>query len=156
MKDYNIFLQELISEIRKELTNITDLRKELEDVLKEKHPYNKRRIKGSIIHDFYNCCERIFRKINVNINGGFNQQDSWHKELLSKMTIKIENIRPAVISEELAAELDDYLSFRHVFRNIYGFELKGERLDRLIFKFPDISKRFEKEILTFLRNLEDK
>ncbi len=40
----------------------------------------------------------------------------------------IKDTRPAVISEELAADLDEYLSFRHVFRNIYGFELKGSML----------------------------
>lgn len=50
------------------------------------------------------------------------------------MTIPIKQIRPAVISEELAAGLDEYLSFRHVFSNIYGFELKGDRIDYLASK----------------------
>jgi len=35
---------------------------------------------------------------------------------------------PAVLSPELAADLDDYLSFRHVLRNIHGFELRSERV----------------------------
>lgn len=61
------------------------------------------------------------------------------------MTIEIKDIRPQVISEDLAAELDDYLSFRHLFRNIYGFELRGERVDRLVDKFGRTSERFKKE-----------
>lgn len=48
------------------------------------------------------------------------------------MTIEIKGIRPPVISKELAAELDEYLSFRHLFRNIYGFELESKRLENLI------------------------
>lgn len=66
------------------------------------------------------------------------------------MTIEIKSIRPHVISEDLAAELDDYLSFRHVFRNIYGFELRGERIDRLVSKFEQVSKIFNNQILEFL------
>lgn len=70
------------------------------------------------------------------------------------MTIEIAGIRPQVISENLAAELDDYLSFRHIFRNIYGFELKGERLDRLVSKFNRVSRSFISEIGEFLRKME--
>jgi hypothetical protein len=66
------------------------------------------------------------------------------------MTIPIKGIRPAVISEELAADLDEYLSFRHVFRNIYGFELKGNRIGYLSKKFDKISDKFIREIEQFL------
>jgi hypothetical protein len=66
------------------------------------------------------------------------------------MTLPIKDVRPAVISEELAAELDDYLSFRHVFRNIYGFELKGDRINYLAGRFDKIVDRFISEIKTFL------
>lgn len=146
--------EEIYSEIDHELKNIDRLREELKEVLGKNFPLS-RRIKGSILHDFYNCCERIFRRIAVDINGGFNAEVRWHKELLYRMTIPIGNIRPQVISEELAAELDDYLSFRHAFRNIYGFELKGERLDRLVEKFEQISKRFKTEVCEFLKRMQD-
>ena len=105
---------------------------------------------------FYNCCERIFRRIISDINGGFVRDESWHKALLYRMTIEIKGIRPKVISEDLAAELDDYLSFRHVFRNIYGFELKGERLDRLVDKFARVSINFGNQIDAFLKMMEKK
>ncbi|PIS37212.1 MAG: hypothetical protein COT35_07225, partial [Nitrospirae bacterium CG08_land_8_20_14_0_20_52_24] len=48
------------------------------------------------------------------------------------------------------AELDDFLSFRHVFRNIYGFELKGERVIYLSKKFDTVAEWFIREIKTFL------
>lgn len=62
------------------------------------------------------------------------------------MTISITGVRPVVITEELAADLDEFLAFRNMFRNIYGFELKGDRIDRLTERFDNVSNRFEMEI----------
>jgi hypothetical protein len=154
MKKNEIFWQDIVSEINKELENISKLLDELKKARENKNEGDNRRVLGSILHDFYNCCERIFRRITNDINGGFMQREAWHKELLYRMTIEIKGIRPQVISEDLAAELDDYLSFRHVFRNIYGFELKGERLDRLVDKFYRVSKNFTNQIAKFLIALE--
>lgn len=132
------FLAEVIAGIRKELDTIAGLRNELAHELAKPEP--SRRAAGSILHDFYTCCERIFKRLAAEINGGSTGGDSWHKELLFRMTIPVENRRPAVLSAGLAANLDDYLSFRHVFRNIYGFELQGERLSRLASLLPEISR----------------
>jgi len=77
----------------------------------------------------------------------------WHKKLLYQMTMNIEDVRPPVISKKLAAELDEYLAFRHLFRNIYGFELESKRLDKLIEKFPDTVELLFKEINDFLKKL---
>ena len=50
-------------------------------------------------------------------------------------------------------ELDEYLAFRHLFRNIYGFELEGNRLDDLVERFPDVAGLFNKEIIGFIKEL---
>jgi len=156
MKEGEIFWQETISEINKELETIAKLKAEIEKVSEQNAIVNNRRQLGSILHDFYNCCERVFRRIAADINGGLGRSEKWHKDLLFRMTIEIKNIRPQVISEELAAELDDYLSFRHVFRNIYGFELKGERLERLVAKFENVSEDFCNQIKDFLEKMVKK
>jgi len=67
----------------------------------------------------------------VKINGGLEETEQWHKALPYRMTVPVEGVRPTVLSEELAAELDEHLAFHRVFRNIYGFELKGDRIIRL-------------------------
>ncbi len=142
-------LRGIVAEIEKELDSLKELKREMAEIRQE-DSIILRRSMGSILHDFYNCCERIFKKIAIDINGGYEDTEKWHKALLFKMTIPIKGIRPAVISEELAAELDEYLSFRHVFRNIYGFELKGDRIGHLVKKFDKTSGRFIKEIKKFL------
>ena len=139
----------MISEIERELENLQELRNEMMDV-KSGESILSRRSMGSILHDFYNCCERVFKKIALDINGVYEDAEKWHKALLVRMTVGMKGIRPAVISEELAAELDDFLSFRHVFRNIYGFELKGERVIYLSKKFDTVAEWFIREIKTFL------
>ncbi len=143
------FILEITSTIKKELENLHELMHEMQSIRDEKSIKFKRS-KGSILHDFYNCCERVFKKIAIDINGGYENSEKWHKALLYKMTFPIEGIRPRVISDELAAELDEYLSFRHVFRNIYGFELKGERIDYLSNKFESVAKKFIDETNIFM------
>lgn len=134
--------KEIISFIEEELNNIDNLQREL----LECKGNNKilRRAKGSILHDFYNACERIFEIVVHQINGIEISSPQWHKKLLYQMTIGINGIRPPVISKKLAAKLDEYLAFRHLFRNIYGFELESDRLDNLAHKFDETVKLFKK------------
>jgi hypothetical protein len=145
------FLREVESAVEQELAAVTKLRAEARDELAGGEP--NRRILGSVLHDFYNCCERIFKRVSAEINGTHYQGDGWHKELLYRMTVPVPGLRPALLSEELAAELDEYLAFRHVFRNIYGFELKGERVVRLSRALEAIGLRFEQSVRTFLVGL---
>jgi hypothetical protein len=70
------------------------------------------------------------------------------------MTVEIINVRPPVISEELAADLNEFLQFRHLFRNIYGFELKSDLLDHLAKKFKSTALKFSEETRDFLKALE--
>jgi hypothetical protein len=142
---------ELKNFIERELKNINSLKLELESCKGNSHTI--RRAKGSILHDFYNGVERIFELITENINGKTTLNGQWHKRLLYQMTAEIKDIRPIVISNNLAAELDEYLSFRHLFRNIYGFELDSNRLDVLIEKFPSVISKFENEIKEFISKL---
>ena len=145
----NEMLVGIIAEIEKELQNLQELSAELHKIKSERGIIFKRS-KGSILHDFYNGCEGIFKKIAIEMNGGYEDSEKWDKGLLYRMTIPIERVRPRVISDELAADLDEFLAFRHLFRNIYGFELKGDRIDYLAEKFEGITERFRKEIEVFV------
>lgn len=139
--------KELKGLIEEELKNINLLVKEISEC--KGNSRVERRARGSIIHDFYNACERIFQIIAREVNGFIPQSEGWHKKLLAQLTVEIKGVRPALISKKLAAELDEFLAFRHLFRNIYGFELESERLDRLVEKFPRVAKKFEEEIESF-------
>lgn len=66
-----------------------------------------------------------------------------------KDEIPIEGIRPQVIDEKLENDLEEYLRFRHLFRNIYGFELKWDKCQPLVEKLNIIIKELEEQIVKF-------
>lgn len=141
--------------LEKDLKDLFQLQKEKNELgIEGTHP----RILGSILNDFYTGIERIFRKIAEECDGGIPNSESWHKELLGNMALELEGIRPAVITDELREELEEYLGFRHVFRNIYGFQLKPERLKRLLQGFDEAFFQFKNSItkfMCFLKKLVD-
>lgn len=145
-------LQRVVSEIEEELRNVDALLSELKGHGKEE-PDNTfyLRAVGSIFHDFYCGVERIFKRIAEELNGGIPEGENWHIQLLKDMSLKIEEIRPPVISKELAMELKGYLEFRHRFRNIYGFELEWSKMKGLNGDMPDTARRFKEEIKEFIR-----
>ena len=144
-------IHRVISEIEEELGNIERLLSELNEHQKEE-PRNSfyLRAVGSIFHDFYCGVERIFERIAEELNGGIPEGENWHIQLLKDMTLQIEEVRPAVISKELVAELKGYLEFRHRFRNIYGFELEWDKMKGLKETMPGVAERFKKEIQVFI------
>ena len=106
------------------------------------------RAAGSILHDFYTGVERIFRQIGVRIDQELPREEDWHIQLLHRMAVPVEGIRPRVIDEKLEAKLQEYLRFRHLFRNIYGFELKWDRCQPLVENldrvFSDLKEQIDK------------
>lgn len=102
------------------------------------------------LHNFYSGCERIFRIIASELNHALPSDYDWHKRLLQRMSLEMQGKRPAVISETLHRELGDFLAFRHVVRNIYGYELAPERVDRLLDKYPATWEKFKHEMAHFV------
>ncbi|BCB96346.1 hypothetical protein JZK55_12680 [Dissulfurispira thermophila] len=156
-------IPDLISEIKDEFNIIGILVSDIKETSNElpKSQKKKRIYEESLalkLHNFYTGCERIFQKIADDINGGVPHSIDWHKRLLKSMSLEIEKIRPSVISKETAKALEEYLAFRHVVRNIYGFEIDSERLHRLIEKLDGTYKMMKKEIdafVDFLRELSE-
>jgi hypothetical protein len=107
------------------------------------------------LHNFYTGCERIFKLIASEVNGVLSQDLDWHKRLLNQVALEVPNIRPAVISPETRKDLEELLNFRHVIRNIYGFELKPERVEELVRSAIALFPRFAREIEAFNGFLSD-
>lgn len=108
---------------------------------------------GSILHDFYTAVEDIFELIAGDVNGNLPQDSRWHRRLLHLMTLDIPKLRPAVISKQLESQLDEYLRFRHIFRNVYGHHLQWERMAALIHNLESTCKNVASEIDAFRKFL---
>jgi hypothetical protein len=143
-----VLARRVARELEVELESIERLPEELAATPKTDETFGLR-ARGSILHDFYTGAERVFIRLAEEINGGVPRGESWHRQLLQDMAIAIPEVRPAVISSELETDLGEFLRFRHVFRNVYGFVLQPDRLHALERKLPDVLSRFVAEIRTF-------
>ena len=137
-----------------EIENLGRLAKEMEETTKrfvEKPTFIETRAAGSILHDFYNGVEKIFERIAIHINTGLPKGDDWHRELLVQMAKPVEGIRRSVISQETMERFKEYLRFRHLFRHIYGFELKWERFETLAISMNNMLNVLKNEVEKFLK-----
>ncbi|MCU0570918.1 MAG: hypothetical protein MUF49_30665, partial [Oculatellaceae cyanobacterium Prado106] len=87
------------------------------------------------LHNFYTGCERVFQLIATEFDGSLPSGFDWHKRLLDRMSHPREG-RQSVVSIDTVQRLQEYLGFRHIVRNIYGFELDVTRLTRLVEGYP--------------------
>ena len=149
----------LISELNRELENLQNLVEEnnkylpfIEDPKNQK--ISQLRVFGSILHDFYTNIERSFIKIAKSMDRNLPKGGNWHIELLERMNLQIEKVRPRVINEELKEELYEYLRFRHVFRNVYGFTLKWEKMQPLVMGLERVNNRLVENIQEFVKFLK--
>ena len=152
-------LARLAASIRSEIDHLVAVVAEAELALRDfsetTPPLRELRGIGDIVHDFYTGMERIFEKIAPELNGGVPAGSAWHRELLESMALDLPTIRPPVIGRETARILAEYLRFRHLFRNVYGFELEWERLQPLLRRLPVAWSTFQSDILRFLVFLDE-
>ncbi len=80
--------------------------------------------------------------------------EGWHKELLLRMTLSIQGVRPRVIDRQTAEKIDELRAFRHVFRNMYRKNLDAEKLLLLQKRLPDIVNSWKMAVVTFTNLLK--
>lgn len=152
-------LRELIADIETELTRLERLAQGIKQVRSaiQREPEQAATFYESLalkLHNFYTGCERISQLIISELNGSIPSGYDWPKRLLERMSIERED-RPAVISPSTAQKLQEYLGFRHIVRNLYGFELDPERIDRLVANQEPIWKQFAQEVRSFINWLQN-
>lgn len=109
---------------------------------------------GYFLSGWYSNFEDIFLKITKEFENKIEDASRWHSELLYRMTLEIEGIRPAVISRKSMKYLDDLLKFRHVFRYSYAFELDWQKMSITIEKWRLGQNLIYKDIENFVNYLD--
>ncbi len=108
---------------------------------------------AALLHSFYTGIENIFRRIAIEIDGGIDKGDGWHRRLLIQMQ-GARNNRLPVISGELSERLQAYLQFRHVFRNSYSFQLHWEKMQPLVLHCEETFESLRAEIASFTSRMD--
>ena len=152
-------IERLKEQIKLELGNLSRVTQELDDFLKQLSDRQPGTIEvsgvGGHLHNFYMGVERIFERIAVTLDGGLPTGESWHTLLLQQMEIEYPETRPSVIDHSLALRLLDYLRFRHLYRNTYGYELLWEKCRPLAEGVSSTLAMFQEQLSQFLDRLQE-
>lgn len=112
------------------------------------------RVLGTYLHDYYSCLEKIFIHVAVDIDNTLPKGEDWHKKILQQMTWDMPGERPVVLDNATAAQIDDLRGFRHVFRNIYGFNIHPEKIIKALNNLPEISSSVRRDINIFIDKMD--
>jgi hypothetical protein len=107
------------------------------------------------LHGFYSGLERLFELIANEIDESRPTSASWHRDLLTQMSLAVTDVRPAVLSTETVLALTDYLEFRHVVRNMYTFNLRFERVVELVHGLRPVFETVQRDLQTFVEYLQE-
>lgn len=132
----------LLAEMRRERRNLARVAGEVEtacELLRRRAPtFLELRGAGDLLHDYYTDLEKVFQLVAETLDGGIPEGERWHRRLLDAMTLDVSGVRSRVLDEETGCALDEYLRFRHLFRNLYGFDLDLDPLRELLEGLKDV------------------
>jgi len=72
---------------------------------------------GYQLHNLYCAFEDLFKIVADTFENHIQDKNKFHQELLKRMAISIEGVRPRLLSQGCFLLLDNLRSFRHLFRH---------------------------------------
>jgi hypothetical protein len=149
----NGYISALRAEIEKSLEVLAAIEEYYDqytaDHIDEHEPTRENRIViAEILTNYYTCLETAFLRISQFFENHLSS-DRWHQDLLDKMTLSIEEIRPRVLSDETRAELRELMRFRHFKRYYLEFDYDWDKLRFLRRKLELARPRVREELERF-------
>lgn len=113
--------------------------REIENIYAKLQERKRKRGKAGIesvgyqLHNLYCAFEDLFKMVTNSFENQIQDKGRYHLDLLRRMTVPIEGVRPPFISQKGYILLDNLRAFRHLFRHAYSYEL-DERKVKLVFE----------------------
>ena len=107
-------------------------------------------IVAGLLENYYTCLETIFLRISQSFDNNLDPA-RWHNDLLQKMTLEIEGVRTAAVSEETFSPLFELQKFRHFKRYYFELEYDWDRLDFLVTKLRQVHPLVVRDLERFVR-----
>ena len=95
---------------------------------------------ASVLHDFYSGVERVFERIAVELDGELPRGGDWHSQLLNRMEVEVEGVRPPVLTSHLAERLRPFLRCG---------QLRWERSTELLAEADEVWPLLEQQMQEF-------
>jgi len=147
--------RELVALIRVHRQRLEAVRGSIESALEDeiarlgKTPVSALIIAG-LLENYYTGLETIFLRISQHFENRLDPA-RWHNDLLQKMTLEIEDVRVAAVSEAAFSPLFELLKFRHFKRYYFELEYDWDRLDFLVAKLRQVHPLVMQDLERFVR-----
>jgi hypothetical protein len=145
MSERNVVIRKLRAELVLDMKRLSELatknRKAVERVASGPAEELDYAALGYTIHNIFNLIEnyttRIAKVFENQIDPG-----TWHRDLIHRMQLDIEGVRPALWDGDLAGKVDELRRFRHAFRNMYAQDLDPRRVALVQENVPETVRDF--------------
>lgn len=105
------------------------------------------------LHNLYCAFEDLFKIVADFFENVVEDKAKYHSELLWRMSIPIEGIRPALLSDEAYRLLDNLRAFRHFFRHAYSYEIELKRVKIVLEDALRLKDLYRKLALDFIEKV---
>jgi hypothetical protein len=109
---------------------------------------------GYQLHNLYCAFEDLFKIVAETFENHVQDKSKYHQELLKRMAISIEGVRPRLLSQECFLLLDNLRSFRHLFRHAYSYELDERKLKIVMEDTFTLRRIYPADVNVFLNSFE--
>ena len=105
---------------------------------------------GFQLHNLYCAFEDLFKIVAETFENHIQDKSRYHVEILKRMTLAIEGVRPPLLSQESFILLDNLRSFRHLFRHAYSYELDERKMRIVLEDASKLSDAYRRDFDAFL------
>lgn len=105
------------------------------------------------LHNLYCAYEDLFKIVANFFENRIEERVNYHTQLLKRMSLEIEGLRPALLSEQSYFLLDELRAFRHLFRHAYLYQLDPEKVKMVLEKGLRLKDIFKGDSQNFLKRL---
>ena len=133
---------------------------EIEGIYTRLEERNRKKDKAAIesvgyqLHNLYCAFEDLFKIVAETFENQVQDKSQYHIELLKRMTIAIEGVRPPLLSQGCFLLLDNLRSFRHFFRHAYSYELDERKVRIVLEDAVALRETCRNDIYAFLKSFE--
>ncbi len=76
----------------------------------------------------YNIIEQMGLRVAKAFENNIDDERGWHTELLRRLSIRIDGVRPAFLTDDVRQPLQEMRAFRHVFTHAYDLTVDHRKL----------------------------
>ena len=107
---------------------------------------------SEILCNYYTCLETLFLRVSQVFENDLSA-DRWHQDLLERMTLSIDGIRPRLLTDAAYVPLRELMRFRHFKRYYLEFDYDWDKLEFLQRKLAAARREVGPDIDAFVEAL---